>query len=351
MRIGYSFWGFLGPGITDTPDGGRSHRRPFIDAIRAAGHEVVFLQRNRDLAEAEDHIADRYAFDAGLPEIDVLFAEWRWPIPGRNTTACDVPGHTCDLHRQEDLLDHYTYFRGTPTIVWDKDRKIPLDHPLRRRHGVVVCEAALLPSLGSRPLLFPLDDVLLDEADAPVLAAQARPIPLTYIGNQYDRDQAFDHYFAPAAARLPHQVAGKWPTIGRWPEVTFLGRVPFNEVGRLYGESLATVLLLPERYAAVGQMTQRIFEAVLAGCLPLAPSDIACVRRFVPEELIVNDGHEVLAAVHRLLSIAGTAAHAELISACLAKLDMFRLSHQLRMVEDILAAFGVLHPHTAWRCR
>lgn len=28
MKIGYSFWGFLGPGITDTPDGGRSHRRP-----------------------------------------------------------------------------------------------------------------------------------------------------------------------------------------------------------------------------------------------------------------------------------------------------------------------------------
>ena len=27
MKIGYSFWGFLGPGVTDTPDGGRSHRR------------------------------------------------------------------------------------------------------------------------------------------------------------------------------------------------------------------------------------------------------------------------------------------------------------------------------------
>jgi hypothetical protein len=51
-----------------------------------------------------------------------------------------------------------------------------------------------------------------------------------------------------------------------------LGRIPFEEVDRLYSRSLATVLLLPERYASVGQMTQRIFEAVLAGCLPLAPA-------------------------------------------------------------------------------
>ncbi|HUZ24336.1 MAG TPA: hypothetical protein VMV07_11305 [Streptosporangiaceae bacterium] len=52
MRIGYSFWGFLGPGIIGTPDGGRSHRRTLIDGIISAGYEIVFLQANRDLAEA-----------------------------------------------------------------------------------------------------------------------------------------------------------------------------------------------------------------------------------------------------------------------------------------------------------
>lgn len=52
MRIGYSCWGFLGPGVTDTPDGARSYRRPFLDALAAAGFEVVLLQVNRDLIEA-----------------------------------------------------------------------------------------------------------------------------------------------------------------------------------------------------------------------------------------------------------------------------------------------------------
>ena len=49
MRIGYSFWGFLGPGITDTPDGGRSHRATLIDGLTTAGHDNVLLQPNRDL--------------------------------------------------------------------------------------------------------------------------------------------------------------------------------------------------------------------------------------------------------------------------------------------------------------
>ena len=73
MKIGYSFWGFLGNGITNTPDGGRSHRRPFIDALLARGHEIVFLQANRDLLEADDALGGAYAFDGGIPKIDALF--------------------------------------------------------------------------------------------------------------------------------------------------------------------------------------------------------------------------------------------------------------------------------------
>ena len=87
VRIGYSFWGFLGPGITDTPDGGRSHRRTLIDGIISAGHDVVFLQANRDLHEAGHDLTATYTWDSGLPAIDALFLEWRWPVPGRNTRS------------------------------------------------------------------------------------------------------------------------------------------------------------------------------------------------------------------------------------------------------------------------
>ena len=166
MRIGYSFWGFLGPGITDTPDGGRSHRRTLIDGLIAAGHDIVFLQRNRDLDEAGHDLRHRYAWDDGLPDIDALFLEWRWPIPGRNTTRCGSPGHTCDLHRQDELLAHYTLGHRTA------DDPVGQGPATAARLAAAVscpastvCEAALAPSPGAVSLLFPVADDALDGAD------------------------------------------------------------------------------------------------------------------------------------------------------------------------------------------
>ncbi|MGW9205687.1 glycosyltransferase family protein [Embleya sp. NPDC055664] len=338
MRIGYSFWGFLGTGITDTPDGGRSHRRPLIDELLARGYDVVFLQANRDRVESGDDLGGTYSFDSDLPEIDVLFLEWRWPIPGRNTTPCGSPGHTCDLHRQATLLDHYTRQGRTPTIIWDKDRQLATDNVWRQLPNVAMCEAALLPSPGAHRLLFPVDDALLDAVDVSALAASPRPIPLAYVGNQYDRDDDFDRFLAPAAAVFEHRVGGKWSTTTRWPHVTFLGRVPFGEVSRLYGTALATTLLLPKRYARVGQMTQRIFEAVLAGCLPLAPAHIALVEHFVPGALIVDNGDQVIRRLRYLREIAGTCRHVDLLAQSVRRLELFRLTRQVDALERILDA-------------
>lgn len=338
MKIGYSFWGFLGNGITDTPDGGRSHRRPFIDALLAQGHEITFLQGDRDRLEAGDDLGAAYRFDTGLPEIDVLFLEWRWPIVGRNTTVCGTSGHACDLHRQAELLKHYTQGRRTPTLVWDKDRTLLPDEPLRRMPWVAVCEAAFDPSPGAHRLLFPVADHVLDHADPLALARRPRTFALGYVGNQYDRDDQFDRYFAPAAARFPHQVAGKWTRTDRWPHVAFRGRVPFAQAHQLYSDSLATVLLLPGRYRAVGQVTQRIFEAVLAGCFPLAPADISHVDRFVPRELVIKTGDEAVQRLSELEQMAGSDGHADMIADCLDHLDLFRLSRQVDAVEAVLSA-------------
>ena len=108
VRIGYSFWGFLGPGITDTPDGGRSHRAPSSTASPPPGTTSCSSSPTATWTRRATTCAGRYAWDAGLPDIDALFLEWRWPITGRNTTPCGSPGHTCDLHRQDELVAHYT---------------------------------------------------------------------------------------------------------------------------------------------------------------------------------------------------------------------------------------------------
>ncbi|MBL7495667.1 hypothetical protein I6A84_20885 [Frankia sp. CNm7] len=338
MLIGYSFWGFLGPGIIDTPDGGRSHRRTLIDGLQRRGHEVVFLQRDRDRTEAGLDLADLYRWEPGLPVIDVLMLEWRWPIAGRNTTPCGTASHTCDLHRQAELVTHYTDRLGTPTLLWDKDRQLPADDSLWTRPNVTICEPALHPRPRAVSLLFPLADAVLRTADPAALAALPRPLPLVYIGNQYDRDDAFERFFAPAAGNLPHAVAGKWSRTSQWPHVNFVGRIAFEQVAELYREALATVLLLPERYRSAGQMTQRIFEAVLAGCLPLAPTDIDDVDAFVPRCLQVVDGAETLSKIDWLTAVTRTTEHTDLISQCLGKLDLFRLSAQLDTIDRVLSS-------------
>ncbi len=336
MRIGYSFWGFLGDGITDTPDGGRSHRRTLIDGIVGLGHQVVFLQTNRDLTEAGDDLRDHFVWDQGLPEVDVLFLEWRWAIPGRNDTGCGSPGHTCDLHRQAELLDHYTRDRQVATIVWDKDLQLDGDHRLRHAPHVTVCEAALHPGPGAVSLLFPAADTALRDTDPAALAALPRELSLVYVGNQYDRDEAFDEFFAPTAALVPHLVAGKWTTTSRWPQVNFTGRVPFGEVERLHRRSLATLLLTPDRLAVRGQFTQRIFEAVLAGCVPLAPASLRSARRVLPPELIIEDADQALTVINALAATAGGPEHAALIGRCLQRLAPFRLSRQLATLSRLL---------------
>jgi hypothetical protein len=334
VLIGYSFWGFLGLGVRDTPDGGRSHRRTLVDGLRTRGHDIVFLQANRDLSEAGQDLTSCYRWDSGLPQLEALFLEWRWPIAGRNTTACGASGHTCDLHRQQQLLDHYAT-TGIPLLVWDKDRQLDPNHSLRRADNVVVCEPALHPSPGAVSLLFPVSDDAVDTADPSLLTAVDRDLPLVYIGNQYDRDNAFDRYFAPAAQVHTHLIAGKWPHTGRWPDLTFHGRIAFADVEPLYRRSQATVLLLPDRYARAGQVTQRLFEAVLAGCLPLTPTSIRSAARFTPTDLHVTDGHHAARKVEEL-SATAHGQRTMRLRGCLDRLNTFRLSRQLDVIDHAL---------------
>ena len=186
--------------------------------------------------------------------------------------------------------------------------------------------------------MFPVADAVLDRADPAALAAGDRRWLLTYVGNQYGRDDCFDSYFAPAAGiHADHLVAGKWTDTSAWPHVRFIGRVAFGKVAELYGMSLTTILLLPDRHLKTGQMTQRLFEAVLAGCLPLCPIEFRSAPRLIPGQLIVSSGAEA-AAVIGDLAVARPAVRAELLAGCLERLDLMRASRQVKTLNEVLAA-------------
>jgi hypothetical protein len=240
------------------------------------------------------------------------------------------------LHRQQQLLDHYIP-AGIPTLLWDKDRQLNNNSLLRDLANVTVCEPALYPSPGAVSLSFPVADTALAAADPLELVRRRRELPLIYIGNQYDRDDAFDRYFAPAAEARAHMIAGKWSHTQQWPGLYFRGRIPFPEVERLYRRSLATMLLLPARYAEVGHMTQRLAEAVLAGCLPLTPANIRGADQFTPQELHITDGTHANRLIAILERKAGSPWHSELLTDCLERLNLFRLSRQLDIITSVFA--------------
>ena len=339
LRIGYSMWGFLTAGRPDA-DSARAYRREVIDAIQAAGHRVVLLQPDRDRLEAGADLRGTYEFDDRYPELDAILFEWRWPQPGRNTTVCGSAGHTCDLHRQNDLLGHYTHTRHTPTLIWDTHRRLPAADPIRCLPHVRVAEHALRPTPGAITIACPVPDTLLERADPAELASRNRPLPLVYVGNQHDRTAAFEKYFAPAAAQFGHLVAGTWTTTRLWPHITFIGPCRFDQVAPIHANALATVLLLPDRYATAAHQTSRLFEAALQGCLPLTPADTTHADQFTPTELHVHDGTDVITALRWLHRIHGGREHRRLIAACLLHLHRYRLSRQVSILLDTLAGLA-----------
>lgn len=347
LRIGYSMGGPLTSGIPDTPANSHVYRRGVIDAMQAAGNQVVLLPADcRRLGTGH-----RYRCDDKLPDLDAIVFEWQGPLPGRTTTVCGSDGHHCDLHRRQELLGHYTHGRRTPTVIWDQDRQLPTDDPLRLLPQARVAENALRPTSGAVTVTVAVPDQLLAQADPATLARQDRTLPLVYVGDQRGRDTPFARYIAPAAAAFKHRVAGNWPTQLTWPHVTVTGGCRSDEVAGIYATALATVLLLPDQYAAVGHLTSQLYEAVTRGCLPLTPADITCADQITPTELHVHDGADVIAKLRWLQDIRGTREHHYLIAACLLHLRRYRLSAQVGTLLDTLHALTEQTPATSGASR
>lgn len=80
---------------------------------------------------------------------------------------------------------------------------------------------------------------------------------------------------------------------------------------------------------------QRLFEVVLAGSLPLCPGEFCSAHRLIPEPLIVASGTEATDTITEL-SQAGAATRAEMLAACLERLDPMRVSHQVKTLNELL---------------
>ena len=319
MKIGYSYWGFLGDckanykgEMLSTPDGNAFYSWSIIKAFVDAGIQVISVMPDRDKfafasfgkkifsAWCTDERSFAYAnmkksdfsqyerdyraimkdavFDiwnkAGLQNADAIIHEWRMKIPGRN----DEVGKTLeefqpDLYIQEYLIE-YCRLNKIKLIIFD------LDYKLEKEQFKSLSDIASVIELGtkwtsdkefrdkSKKVYIPFDFDCINE-----FTINDNPTNnLIYVGNRYERDWCIDKY-------IPEDIEGctiygNWKESGRdseyrWPKISFGKRLQTSEMRAAYSNSICTVLLAKEEYCEHNFMTARLIESVFYGTVPL----------------------------------------------------------------------------------
>lgn len=321
MRIGYSYWGFLGDYKEDasrsplsTPDGNASYSWSILWESLRRKHSCYLMQIDRDWPAFQHR--GKYNFDsfsrdkrfqaytrsiptdgASFPDLDVLLVEWRFPISGRNTSADKgKAGYQPDLERQNQILEYYKG-KNTKIVFFDLDHKLTAEDE-KKWNPDDIFETSVRPLQLSKirrrvEIPFVTDDLL---------QYQMKPVDqgrkLVYVGSRYERDDVIDEWIKPITNRWPQQVQfyGNWTAEynfsevkAKWPNVKYMDRITMKDFGSAYGNAVACPLIAKRAYLETGFVTARIWEAILFGTLPVGLSSHNGIGEYLPGELIAND--------------------------------------------------------------
>lgn len=316
MKIGYSYWGYLGDMkfaddgmLASTPDGNAFYSWSIIHELQERGHEVYQMMPDRDLngsmilgndilfrswakdkrkSAYEDMVKmfntkdasklDELGVFAGWDEehcddIDLVLHEWRMEIPGRNTEdARGTDGWQPDLFFQ-DCLINYCIKHGIKMVIFDLDYKLPeenVNELLSRGLKLKVFELGMKWSWKdwAKKVYIPFDFESIYEFRPKSWVNDK----LVYVGNRYERDWCIDKYIPQDMDGVA--VYGNWDEGGRdskerWPKIDFRRRLQTCEMRDVYSSSASTILLAKHDYCEYHFMTARLIEAVFYCSVPL----------------------------------------------------------------------------------
>ena len=370
MRIAYSAWGFVGDGVIDSPDGGRLTRSLFIENLIKAGHEIIWVQQNRDVDEHREPLFDankhydneqwntlcKLQYSKYTPDIDILFVEWRWRIPGRN---CEVDitsdKYTPDLDRQKLLIDYYASI-NVKIIIWDKDEKMTEQdesYICQKRYSYnrswypnnecVILSPALFPQsyiIERKTLLFPCN---LDKIRGTQLNNQS--ILVGYVGSQYERDEQIYKYINPVSFKYPEGVvfAGNWmkyPELAKrnqinFPCINFKDRLLPKDMGQVYSYCMTCVLLCKSNYANHGHITQRIHEVASFGSIGIGLKEQDGIDKFIIKENIISDAYDLIERLGQLKHM-NRPKRQDILDQQIEMLDPFDIKNVMKEFEKII---------------
>ena len=324
MRIGYSYWGFLGDkkynesgDVLSTPDGNAFYSWSIINKLQQLGHVVLGIMPDRDepgfrfdgpnlfdswctsprlssyikLQHCEygnlfSNIRCRsFSLEETLftywdfyhvKEFDVILHEWRMPIDGRNTLK-DINSDSWqpDLFIQEALIK-YCATNNVKLVIFDLDYKISE----YRLQELLSSKNIYIFELGDkwknysystngrcRKVYIPFDFRYINQFKISDKVTDK----IVYVGNRYERDWCIDKYLVDVPGL---KVYGNWlesnrDSISRWPGIQFGKRLQTSDMHEAYSNAATTILLAKKDYCEHSFMTARIIEAIFYGSVPL----------------------------------------------------------------------------------
>jgi len=313
MRIGLSYWGFLGNGIVDSPDAGRFYRPMYVKALLDKGHEVYVMQQNRD---------DNFIFDnrlnfcedfhgKSLPKLDILYLEWRWPIEGRNINCKNPNNYTPDLDRQIELMEYYHDKTDTKIIIHDEDRKLSFEEELKWSKAIIADWSLILKYQTRKRIrmMFPYDYNRLNE-ELPRINYNKDHL-YCYLGNNYERDRQFKTYIGDVSRFYNGKVHvwGNWTKYPeqyfklrrQYPYVMFHDRIDWNDAIKIRKQFCCEVYLSKDEYSQYGCLSPRYIENIHLKVPILMPKEFYGSKLFVNDNMLLSeDKYYIVAKVYEL---------------------------------------------------
>lgn len=359
MRIGYSYWGFLGDrkydeegNILSTPDGNAFYSWSIINKFIEDGHQVIGIMPDRDepgfrfegvnlfsswcktsrsnAYMSMNHLEYGDFFDIEnrdilskdaikalwdmyhVNEFDVIIHEWRMPIIGRNTAVDkDSENWQPDLFIQDALIE-YCRSNNIKLIIFDLDYKIPKDVV---EDFVYVTKNMYIFELGTKwsSLAYETDGrcrkvyIPFDFRFMNLFKLKSKfTDDIVYIGNRYERDWCIDKYLkdVPGVKVFGNWLEGQRHSEKEWPTINFGKRLQTSDMHDAYSNSATTILLAKREYCENGFMTARILEAIFYGCVPLFIEEygedvISLYAGCFADELTVRNSEDVIKKTKR----------------------------------------------------
>lgn len=346
--VGLSYWGYCERledcTFADTPDGHRFGRPLMVDELIRRGYRVISLQQKRE-AKAYPGLG----YNNELPDIDILFVEWRWKTHKNDKThpKHDPDRYEPDFDRQVELLDFY--HGKIPIIVWDTDLQIT-EEDEKRWPEMIIADPSFKTNRLTRDRVF----VPFWSDFKTIFAPVDYSYCYGYVGNNYNRKSQFDKYYGHPAGFLRNDngietlIHGNWlersperdppsEMIRAHPSVAFGYRLSFNDSMRLLNRFVCTTHISKDIYSKLGNVTARYFESLMCNTPALVPAEFY-KSDILGRDWVVNSPDDVIKKVSEISKMDAN-QRANIVAeqrSSLMRAGPFSVSHVVNLVEDVI---------------